>query len=147
MKIHFEQVSDKELEIIVKGDINDSNTTKILSLLNSVSDFGKIILLNENESYIFDVNEIVYFESYSGKSYAYTIDKKYEVREKLYELIEDFSNNGFVQINKSTIVNINFVKSISAEFSGNYTARLKNSNRTLTISRKYFNNFKNFIRR
>lgn len=147
MKIRFEQVSDKELEIIVKGDINDSNTTKILSLLNNVSDFGKIILLNENESYIFDVNEVVYFETCLGKSYAYTLDKKYEVREKLYELIEDFSNKGFVQINKSTIVNINFVKSISAEFSGNYTARLKNSNKTLVISRKYFNNFKRFIRR
>lgn len=147
MKIHFEQVSDKELEIIVKGDINDSNTTKILSLLNSVSDFGKIILLNENESYIFDVNEVIYFEACLGKSYAYTVDKKYEVREKLYELIKDFSNKGFVQINKSTIVNINFVKSISAEFSGNYTAKLKNSNKTLTISRKYFNNFKRFIRR
>lgn len=147
MKIHFEQVSDNELEIIVKGDINDSNTTRILSLLNSVSDFGKIILLNENESYIFDVNEVIYFETCLGKSYAYTVDTKYEVREKLYELIEDFSNKGFVQINKSTIVNINFVKSISAEFSGNYTARLKNSNKTLVISRKYFNNFKKFIRR
>ena len=143
MKIHFEQVSDKELEIIVKGDINDSSTIKILSILNSVSDFGKIILLRENESYIFDVNEVIYFETCLGKSYAYTADKKYEVKEKLYE----FSNKGFVQINKSTIVNINFVKSISAEFSGNYTARLKNSNKTLTISRKYFNDFKKFIRR
>ncbi len=146
MKIRLEQSSEQELEIIVKGDINDNNTIEILSLLNNFSDFGKIILRNENENLIYDANKIIYFESSSGKTYAYTEANKYEVKEKLYEIIERFKSKGFIQINKSTVVNIHYIKSISAEFSGNYCARLKGNGNTLTISRKYFNSFKKFIR-
>ena len=51
----------------------------------------------------------------------------------------------FVQINKSVIVNINCVKSIQAEFSGNYRIKLKNRKESLTISRKYFKEFKDRI--
>lgn len=147
MKIRFEQTTNKDLEIIVKGDINDNSTVQILSVLNNISDFGKIIVLNENESFVYDVSEIVFFETESGKIYAQTLDDRYEVKEKLYELVERFSNKGFIQINKGTIVNIDYVKSISAEFSGNYSLKLKKTNKTLTISRKYFSSFKNFIRR
>lgn len=147
MKIRFEQTTNKDLEIIVKGDINDNSTIQVLSVLNNISDFGKIIVLNENESFVYDVSEIVFFEAEAGKVYAQTLDDRYEVKEKLYELVERFSNKGFVQINKGTIVNIDYVKSISAEFSGNYSVKLKKTNKTLTISRKYFSSFKNFIRR
>ncbi len=146
MKIRLEQTSNEELEIIVKGDINDNETIQVLSLLNNFSDFGKIMMHNENESFIYDANEIIYFESGLGKTYAYTETGKYEVKEKLYELIKRLGSKGFVQINKSTVVNINYIKSISAEFSGNYCARLKRTGNTLTISRKYFNSFKKFIR-
>lgn len=147
MNIRFEQTSDKELEVVVKGDINDKGTIQVLSLLNNISEFGKILLLDNDESFLFDVSEIVYFETHSGKTFAFTQNKSYEVKEKLYEIAEKHGGNGFVQINKGTVVNINFVKSISAEFSGNYLVRLKEGKNTLTISRKYFSTFKQFIRR
>ena len=70
---------------------------------------------------------------------------RYDSKKKLYELNEMLSNTSFVQINKGTLVNIDYVKSVSAEFSGNYTVRLKNSKEILTISRKYFKEFKSKI--
>ena len=63
-------------------------------------------------------------------------------KERLKEILSAFS---FAQINKSTLVNINFVKSIQAEFSGNYLIKLKDSKDVLTVSRKYFKEFKDQI--
>ncbi len=146
MKISLEYADNSELEVVIKGDIGGEEAIKVISALNT-SAFGKIIIQGEDESFLFNAADIIYFVSEQGKTYAVTENGKYEVKEKLYVLSDSLKNKGFIQINKSTVVNINFVKSISAEFSGNYTARLKNKKETLIISRKYFNSFKEFVRR
>ncbi len=146
MKISLEQADNSELEIVIKGDIGGEEAIKVISALDT-SVFGKLMLQGEDESFLFNATDIIYFVSEQGKTYAVTENGKYEVKEKLYVLSDSLKNKGFIQINKSTVVNINFVKSISAEFSGNYTARLKSKNETLIISRKYFNSFKEFVRR
>ena len=91
--------------------------------------------------------EVILRGDTESRTLAVTETGRYEIKEKLYELSAALNNKGFIQINKSTVVNINFVRSIAAEFSGNYTARLKDSEETLTISRKYFQAFKEFVRR
>lgn len=146
MKISLEHADNSELEVVIKGDLGSEEARKVISALNT-SAFGKLMLQGEDESFLFNATDIIYFVSEQGKTYAITENGKYEVKEKLYILSDSLKNKGFIQINKSTVVNINFVKSISAEFSGNYTARLKGKQETLIISRKYFNAFKEFVRR
>ena len=146
LKISLEHADNSELEVVIKGDISSEEAIKVIAALNT-SAFGKLMLQGEDESFLFNATDIIYFVSEQGKSYAVTENGKYEVKEKLYALSNSLKNKGFIQINKSTVVNINFVKSISAEFSGNYTARLKDKNETLIISRKFFNSFKEFVRR
>ena len=146
MKISLEPADNSELEVIIKGDIGGEEAINVIAALNT-SAFGKLILQGEDESFLFNATDIIYFVSEQGKTYAVTEGGKYEVREKLYVLSDSLKNKGFIQINKGTVVNIHFVKSISAEFSGNYTARLKDEKETLIISRKYFNSFKEFVRR
>ena len=146
MKISLEHADKSELEVVIKGDIGSEEAIKVITALN-ISAFGKLMLQGEDESFLFNATDIIYFVSEQGKTYAVTENGRYEVKEKLYVLSDSLKNKGFIQINKSTVVNINFVKSISAEFSGNYTARLKDKNETLIISRKYFNSFKEFVRR
>ena len=147
MKISLEQAENSELEVIIKGDIQSEEALALVSVLGNASAFGKILLQGEDESILCNPKDIIFFESSAGKTYASTQNGTYEVKEKLYELSDSLKNKGFIQINKSTVVNINFVQSISAEFSGNYIAKLKNSGDTLVISRKYFNSFKEFVRR
>lgn len=146
MKISLEHADNSELEIIIKGDIAGEEAMNVVAAL-STSTFGKLMLQGEDESFLFNATDIIYFVSEQGKTYAVCDSGRYEVKEKLYVLSDSLKNKGFIQINKSTVVNINFVKSISAEFSGNYTARLNNRKETLIISRKYFNSFKEFVRR
>lgn len=99
----------------------------------------------EEEQVILDYSDIVFIETSANKILVYTKSDTYEARQKLYELKEQLPSRNFAQINKSVLVNINCVRSIQAEFSGNYRLKLKNRKESLTISRKYFKEFKDKI--
>ena len=144
MKIKLESAALQETEVIIRGDVTSEEVISLLQLLKKRSS-GKLILYKEEEQYIVDTDQIVYMEVSGSKVYAYTKQDDYEAKQKLYELKEMLSAQSFAQINKSVIVNINCVKSIQAEFSGNYRVKLKNRKESLTISRKYFKEFKDRI--
>ena len=69
----------------------------------------------------------------------------YEARQKLYALATLLRGRGFIQISKGVVANAHHIASVAAEFSGNYTAFLKDGKTQLTISRKYMKDFRNFI--
>ncbi len=144
MKIKLESAELPETEVIIRGDVTSEEVVSLLQLLKKRNS-GKLILYKEEEQYIMDADEIVYVEVSDNKVYAYTKQDTYEAKQKLYEIKELLGGRSFAQINKSVIVNINCVKSIQAEFSGNYRLKLKNRKESLTISRKYFKEFRDRI--
>lgn len=144
MKIKLESAELPENEVIIRGDVTSEEVVSLLQLLKKRNS-GKLILYKEEEQYIMDADEIVYVEVSDNKVYAYTKQDTYEAKQKLYEIKELLVGKSFAQINKSVIVNINCVKSIQAEFSGNYRLKLKNRKESLTISRKYFKEFRDRI--
>lgn len=144
MNIKLESAELPEPEVIIRGDVTSEEVVSLLQLLKKRNS-GKLILYREEEQYIVDADEIVYVEVSDNKVYAYTKQDTYEAKQKLYEIKELLGGRSFAQINKSVIVNINCVKSIQAEFSGNYRIKLKNRKESLTISRKYFKEFKDRI--
>ena len=144
MKIKLESAELPETEVIIRGDVSSEEVVSLLQLLKKRNS-GKLILYKEEEQYIVDAGEIVYVEVSDNKVYAYTKQDTYEAKQKLYEIKDLLGGRSFAQINKSVIVNINCVKSIQAEFSGNYRIKLKNRKESLTISRKYFKEFKDRI--
>ena len=144
MKIKLESAELPETEVIIRGDVTSEEVVALLQLLKKRNS-GKLILYKEEEQYIMDADEIVYVEVSDNKVYAYTKQDTYEAKQKLYEIKELLGGRSFAQINKSVIVNINCVKSIQAEFSGNYRLKLKNRKESLTISRKYFKEFRDRI--
>lgn len=144
MKITLEPAELSETEVIIRGDVASEEVISLLQLLKK-RNTGKLLLFKEDEQYIVDTQDIVYVEVNDSKAYAYLKQDTYEAKQKLYELKELLGTQSFVQINKSVIVNINYVKSIQAEFSGNYRIKLKNRKESLIISRKYFKEFKDRI--
>jgi len=144
LKIKLESAELPETEVIIRGDVTSEEVVSLLQLLKKRNS-GKLILYKEEEQYIMDADEIVYVEVSDNKVYAYTKQDTYEAKQKLYEIKELLGGRSFAQINKSVIVNINCVKSIQAEFSGNYRLKLKNRKESLTISRKYFKEFRDRI--
>jgi DNA-binding LytR/AlgR family response regulator len=144
LNIKLESAELPEPEVIIRGDVTSEEVVSLLQLLKKRNS-GKLILYREEEQYIVDADEIVFVEVSDNKVYAYTKQDTYEAKQKLYEIKELLSGRSFAQINKSVMVNINCVKSIQAEFSGNYRLKLKNRKESLTISRKYFKEFKDRI--
>ena len=144
MKIKLESAELPETEVIIRGDVTSEEVVSLLQLLKKRNS-GKLILYKEEEQYVMDADEIVYVEVSDNKVYAYTKQDTYEAKQKLYEIKELLGGRSFAQINKSVIVNIDCVKSIQAEFSGNYRLKLKNRKESLTISRKYFKEFRDRI--
>lgn len=144
MKITLEAAQLPETEVIIRGDIGSKEVTALLQLLQRKAS-GKLLLYKEEEQFIVPAGEIAFLETSGSKLLAYTQSEVYEAKLKLYEVKELLSAQSFVQISKSTIVNIDHVRSIQAEFSGNYRIKLKSRKESLTISRKYFKDFKDRI--
>lgn len=144
MKITLESASLPETEVIIRGDVTGDEVISLLQLLKNRSS-GKLVLYKEDEQYIVDVADIIFLETSGSKVTVCTPNQTYEAKQKLYELKELLTAFSFAQINKSTLVNISHVKCIQAEFSGNYLIKLKTRKDILTISRKYFKEFKDRI--
>lgn len=144
MKITLESAQLPETEVIIRGDVTGEEVLSILQFLRRKNS-GKMLLYKEDEQYVVDAREIVFLEVSGSKVNAYTKTDVYEAKQKLYELKEQLHSLPFAQISKSVIVNIDCVKCIQAEFSGNYCIKLKTRKEILTISRKYFKEFKERI--
>ncbi len=147
MKVLFESTEAKETEVLIKGDITSPEVGLLLDFVKSLSGSSskKLMLFREDEQFLIEPDEVIYIEAVDSKVQAVTTAGVFDTKKKLYELKEQLSSEPFAQINKGTLVNIDYVKSVQAEFSGNYSLRLKSGKEILTISRKYFKEFKSKI--
>lgn len=145
MKLTIEQANISEPEIIIRGDASSAQVQNIIGLLNGKQSLQKMFFFKDEKEYLFDISDVVYFESAGTKTFAHIGNEIYEVRVKLYELESIGRSKGFVRINKGTVVNVNRILSVESEFSGNYILLLKDGGGRLTISRKYVKDFKKYI--
>lgn len=146
MKVTFESAAVQETEVTIRGDIASTEVQALLDYVRSLSSATKkLMLFREDEQFLISPDEVMYIEAAGNRVEVVTTSGVYDSKKKLYELKEALMGESFAQINKGTLVNIDFVKSVQAEFSGNYSLRLKNGKEILTISRKFFKEFKSKI--
>ncbi|KMY19144.1 LytTR family DNA-binding domain-containing protein [Bacillus pumilus] len=81
-------------------------------------------------------HEILYIESVDKKSFLYTSDGVFLLKEKLFELEELLEAHDYVRISKSMILNIDSITAISPKTSGRFEAKLTNEEKVM-ISRFY----------
>lgn len=145
MKLTLEPDDRHELEVILRGDLNDPQVSRIIAALNTAKVISRLFLYQGEKEYLCPVEDIRYFEANRNKIFAVTTQGRMETRHKLYELADMLHGSGFIQINKGMIVNVHAVQSVEAEFSGNYIATLTDGTTRLSISRKYFKAFRDFV--
>lgn len=89
--------------------------------------------------------EIILLETETGDIYARTTKgRDYRIKEKLYELEDLLSGEGFIRINKSNIVNILHINEIVPWFNGRLLLKLNNG-KEVEVSRSYAGDFKEFL--
>ncbi len=144
MKIVLEDSDNKEIEITIKGDITSEKVGHIISLLKSSNISSKIIVFDEEREMLLNISNIYYFEIIDRRTFAITNNGRYICKYTLMELFSLFKSQGIVQIGKSVLVNINHIKSLEAEFSGNYVVNLSNNEKVIA-SRFFMKDFRKAI--
>ena len=120
---------NKEIQKI-KGYIKSLNT--------------KLCVSSEFKNILVEHDEIYYIESVDKKTFVYLKDKVMECSLKLYEIEDKFRELTFFRANKSTIVNVMYVKDISILLNRNLLLKLENNDKVI-ISRRNVKEFKKFI--
>lgn len=133
----------KDITVTIKAPEMKTEVTELMNRLQSPkskSIIGKI----DQKLFILNPHDIVIFYSNEQKVLAETMDKAYEVKQKLYELEEELGGESFVRISKYAIVNIDKIKDIEMFFNGSLVVNLVN-NKQEYISRRYVSKVKQYI--
>lgn len=104
----------------------------------------KLYAKKDNEMFLINSSDVLYFDSVDNRTFLYTNDDVMEIKQKLYELEDILSDKDFVRISKSQIVNINQIRSLKPELNRTILVTLFNGER-LYISRKYVKIIRNML--
>lgn len=139
MKVKIEIDSAlEETEIIIRCSRLDES---IVNLQNSITEQGNsrqcLSLCKGETAYYVPVEEIYFFETEGKEVHAHTADKLFEAPYKLYEL-EELLSAGFMRISKSTIVNLDYIYSITRNLTASSVVEFTGSPKKALVSRGYY---------
>ncbi|WP_195599261.1 LytTR family DNA-binding domain-containing protein [Longibaculum muris] len=123
LQIEFETYEEKE---------------KVLTLINTMN--TKIIGYKRDKKYFIQIESIYYIELIDKKTFIYTKEECYESPLWLYQ-IEEQLDQQFIRVNKSTILNMKYIKSLKADIGSRIIVYLDNQDQIL-VSRTYAKEFK-----
>lgn len=105
----------------------------------------KVVIGKINDSFhILKHQDIIYVEALGNNTYVYTLEDKYEIKEKLYYMEDLFYKYGFIRVHKSYVVNMNHIKKINPSFNRKFDLLLSN-NHKIEVSRTFYDNFKEYL--
>ena len=123
MRYKIEIREDQNEDIVVYAKSRTDTLRKIEALLEIQQgelfgyDGGETVRLSGDEVYAFMVE--------AGRIYALTKDKKWQVRERLYRLEQQYAN-AFVKINQSCMINLSKIKKFQTSIGGSLSVILEN---------------------
>ena len=126
--IHTDKVTDEIQRMI---DVFSNSETPVTALQNEED----IVVLQPKEIYMVRVED--------GDTVIYGARQKYRSRKRLYELAQQLGKQ-FMQISKTTLINLSYMDSIEPGFSGTLLLKLKNGDKDY-VSRKYLPEFKKYL--
>ena len=126
--IHTDKVTPEIQRVI---DVLGTSETPVTAFQNEED----IVVLQPKDIYMIRVED--------GDTMIYGTKQQYRSRKRLYELAEQLGKQ-FMQISKTTLVNLSYMDSIEPGFSGTLLLKLKNGSKDY-VSRKYLPEFKKYL--
>ena len=126
--IHTDKVTEEIQRMI---DIFSNSETPVTALQNEED----IVVLQPKDIYMVRVE--------NSDTVIYGAKQKYRSRKRLYELALQLGKQ-FMQISKTTLINLSYMDSIEPGFSGTLLLKLKNGDKDY-VSRKYLPEFKKYL--
>ncbi|UII56781.1 LytTR family transcriptional regulator DNA-binding domain-containing protein [Cytobacillus spongiae] len=127
-------------------DPNDLNRLgEILKPFAPTSATSKIIGSHNEEFYVIDHEQVLYFEAVDSAVLCHTAKEVYRLKEKLYQLEERLPNERFIKVNRSFIVNIDSVAKIIPWFNRRLLLKFVHSKKEVEVSKSFVGPFKEFL--
>jgi DNA-binding LytR/AlgR family response regulator len=89
------------------------------------------------EDYYLSPDDVLFFESEGGRTWAHTRSEAFEIRRRLYEL-EELLPHGFVRVSKSAIAGVAHIYSIARNLTGPSVISFRDSHKRISASRQYY---------
>jgi DNA-binding LytR/AlgR family response regulator len=123
-----------EMEVIINCPEISDEVCKIEAMLRSYG--KKLLAVRDNQTYMIDKQDVLYFESVDKRCFIYTAEDAYETSLKLYEIEESMAEAGFFRSSKSQIINLLKITSLCPDFGGRIEVVMDNGEK-LIVSRQY----------
>lgn len=138
MKISLEEVEGlKEIEVLVKISTHNQEALKLYDYLQNFEGERQVIAIsNEKGIEIVGIEEIVAIEVYQGVLTFYLQDRQVTSRGTLQLIREKLTDEKFIQISKSVVIDYEKIKRLETYFSGNLLAFCENGEK-FSVSRRY----------
>ena len=135
MKIEID-IDEKysDTEVVIRAHKLDSDVERLVAMMRMVN--MQIGVRKNDETYLLDVEKILYIEAVDRKTFVYTSDETYESDLKLYEIEQELLERDFFRISKQSIVNIRMIKSLKSDINRKIRITLKNDEQII-VSRLY----------
>lgn len=135
MKIEID-IDEKypDTEVVIRANKLDSDVERLVAMMRMVN--MQIGVRKNDETYLLDVEKILYIEAVERKTFVYTSDETYESDLKLYEIEQELLERDFFRISKQSIVNIRMIKSLKSDINRKIRITLRNDEQ-LVVSRMY----------
>lgn len=143
MNVQINLINDKTNERVIIECIEitpDIDSIRSYALTKGLSLVGQI---NER-LYSFYLSEVIYFEAVDERVFAYTVNKVFELKIRLYELENAYKDKHFIRSSKSYIINLLLLDNISPALNGRFIAHMNNGQKII-VSRQYVSNLKRSI--
>ena len=134
MKLTMKQITEGEDEVIIRYHHLNNEVESIASIVQSS---GKRIEGYEDGRQLFLLPEqIYYFESVDGTTYAYLKDMVCKVNDSLERLAIRYEDRGMFRCSKSMVINIYKISYLKSETGNRICATMENGEKVM-ISRRY----------
>lgn len=121
----------------------DKITEEVLRIKSFVLENSESLLIGFLDEKIKILNPAKIYRIYTenSKVFAESIDEKYLVKKRIYQLEDILKYKKFVRISNSELINLNLVDSFDLSYSGTISVKMKNNSKTF-VSRRYVKKIK-----
>jgi len=144
MFLKLEQnAAQKDIEIAISYPVKNKAVERIVSFIKSLDQ--QIECYADDSIKRVSASDIYYIESIDKKTVVFCEKESYQSRKRLYQVYEELTDNGFVQISKYCILNINKLEKITPLLNSHMEAVLSNG-KCLYVTRKYLAGIKQILK-
>ena len=134
MKLTMKQITSGEDEVIIRYREMNQQIETIAEIVREEG--NRINGFAEGKHFLLKPEEIYYFESVDGVTYAYLKNMVCKVNESLEQLSIHYERRGMFRCSKSMVLNIYKIRHLKSEPGNRIRATMENAEQVM-ISRRY----------